>query len=97
MKTRSPSKATRAEEAYIRDMARTSAFEKLDRGQARVVRADELPGPLKRFQARERSTMHIRLPSAARRRLRLLSEAKGVPAEELARQWVEQGLEREAG
>ena len=41
--------------------------------------------------------MHIRLPAAARRRLRLLSESKGVPVEELARQWVEQGLEREAG
>jgi hypothetical protein len=60
-------------------------------------RADELPEPLKRFHARERSTMHIRLPAAARRRLRSLSEAKGVPAEELARKWVEEGLEREAG
>ena len=41
--------------------------------------------------------MHIRLPAAVRRRLQSLSQAKGVPAEELARRWVEQGLAREAG
>jgi hypothetical protein len=97
MKNMFPKKQTRAEDAYVRDMARTSALKKVDRGQARLLPAEELPEPLKRFAARERSAVHIRLPAAARRRLQSLSQAKGVPAEELARQWVEQGLAREAG
>ena len=97
MKSTVPKKQTRAEEAYVRDMARTPALEKVDRGKARILSAEELPEPLKRFAARESSTVHIQLPAAARRRLRSLSQAKGVPAEELARKWVEQGLAREAG
>lgn len=90
-------KQTRAEEAYVQDMARRSALERVERGEAMILRPDELPEPLKRFVARERSAVHIRLPAAARRRLLSLSQAKGVSAEELARQWVQQGLAREAG
>jgi hypothetical protein len=97
MKNMFPRKQTRAEAAYVRDMARMSALKKVDRGRARVLAAEELPEPLKRFAARERSDVHIRLPAAARRRLQSLSQAKGVPMEKLARQWVEQRLAREAG
>ena len=97
MKNTFPRKQTRAEEAYVRDRGRKSALKKVERGQARILSAEEFPEPLKRFAARERSAVHIRLPAAARRRLRSLSQAKGIPAEELARQWVEQGLAREAG
>ena len=97
MKNTVPKKQTRAEAAYVRDMAKTSAMQKIDSGQARILTASELPEPLKRFAARESSQVHIRLPAAARRRLALLSQAKGVPPEVLARKWVEQGLEREAG
>jgi predicted DNA-binding protein len=97
MKNTSPKKQTRAEAAYVRDMAHTSALKKVDRGQARILSAEEFPEPLKRFAARELSDVHIRLPATARRRLRSLSQAKGIPPEELARQWVEQGLAREVG
>ena len=97
MKNKPPRKSTRAEEAYVRDMARRSALEMVEGGEAKALNSEQLPEPLQRFQARERSMVHIRLPAAARRRLRSLSEAKGIAAEELARRWVEQGLEREAG
>ena len=97
MNSRLPKKQTRAEEAYVNDMARRSALEMVDRREARLLQPDEVPEPLKRFHARERSAVHIRLPAAARRRLQSLSQAKGVPAEQLARQWVEQALAREAG
>jgi hypothetical protein len=96
MKSRLPKKQTRAEEAYICDMTKKSAWEKQDRGEARILRPEELPAPLKRFRARERSGVHVSLPAAAHRRLQSLSRARGVAAEELARRWVEEGLEREA-
>lgn len=97
MKPRLPKKATAAEEAYIREMQRQSAFDKLDRGEARILRPSEYPEPIKRFRQRERSMLHLRLPAAARRRLKSLSLARGVAVDELARQWVEEGLAREAG
>jgi hypothetical protein len=97
MKNKSPRKSTRAEDAYVRDMARRPAFDMVESGEAKILNSDQLPEPLRRFQARERSMVHIRLPATARRRLRSLSEAKGIAAEELARRWIEQGLEREAG
>ena len=52
MKNTFPKKQTRAEDAYVRDMARTSALKKVDRGLAHLVPAEELPEPLKRFAAR---------------------------------------------
>lgn len=97
MKSKYPKRQTRSEAAYVRDMARSNAFEMVDRGHAKLVRPDALPEPLKRFRARERSAVVIRLPATARRHLRLLSRARGIAMEELAKQWVEQGLEREAG
>ena len=66
----------------------------VDAGKAKILDAKEYPEPLKRFSARERSIVHVRLPAAVRRRPQLLSQAKGVGVEELARQWVEQGLAR---
>gem|GEM_PF-5746638 len=97
MSSRPPRKVTRAEEAYVRDMARRSAFEKVDRGEARILPPAEIPEPLKRLAARQRSEFHIRLPTAARRQLLSLSRSEGVSPEELARRWVEQGLKRAAG
>ena len=96
MKRELPRKNTRAEDAYIRDMARCSAFEKVDRGQARVLRPEEFPEPLKRFLRRDRASVRIQLPLSARRRLESLSRATGVPADKLARRWVEERLAREA-
>ena len=97
MKAKVPRKATREEEAYIRDLAGKSAFEKLDRGEAQIVKSEELPEPLKKLIRRVRTTVHIQLPPPARRRLEALSRANGVPADELARRWVEEALAREAG
>jgi hypothetical protein len=68
MKNTLPKKQTRAEAAYVRDMARTSALKKIDRGQAWILSVAELPEPLKRFATWESSDVHIRLPAAARRR-----------------------------
>ena len=97
MKTKIPKKATREEEAYIRNMAGDSAFEKLDRGEARIVKSEELPAPLKKFIRRQRAMVHIQLPASARRRLESISRSTGVRADELARRWVEEALAREAG
>jgi hypothetical protein len=49
MKSSTPKKQTRAEEAYVRDMARRSAFEKVDSGETRILGVDEVPEPLKRL------------------------------------------------
>jgi hypothetical protein len=97
MKKQVPKKITRAEAEYVRAMSRESAFEKLDRGKAKVLRPEEYPQALRRFLKREQSTVRIELTAGARRRLKLLSRARGVPPDELARRWVEDGLAREAG
>lgn len=96
-KRKRPKKITKAEEAFVRDMVHTSAFEKLDRGQAKLLPASELPEPLKRFLDRERTTVHIRLPAPARRRLDSLSQTLGVSVDELAKRWVQEALAREVG
>lgn len=62
MKRELPKKTTGAEEAYIRDLARRSAFEKVDRGQAVVLRPEEFPEPLKRSLRRDRASVRTRLP-----------------------------------
>ncbi len=94
---RKPKKNTKAEDAYIRDLKRTSTFEKADRGEAQLLSPDEYPDPVKRFLARERRMLHIKLSAASKRKLDALSRATGTPMDQLARQWVEERLTREAG
>jgi len=88
---------TNAEAAYVADMERDSALEKLERGEARILSPSEYPEPLKRLIARERLMLHIKLSLASKRKLEALSRARGVSSEKLARQWLEKGLQREAG
>ena len=95
MKTRRPRKTTKWEEAYIRDLERTSAFELLDQGKARILSPDEYPEPLKRFLAREQSMVHLRLSPTRKRRLDALSRKRGVPAETLVQRWIDEHLRRE--
>jgi hypothetical protein len=92
-----PKKITRAEEAYIRDLKRSGTFAKLDRGEAQILTPDEYPEPVKRFLARERNTLRIKLSSSSKRKLDALSRARGTPTDRLARKWVEERLTREAG
>ncbi len=97
MKSMRIPKATAAERAYVRDMRRRSAFEIADAGRAQVLSEDEYPEPVQRFLRRERRMVHVRLPLAAKRRLELLSREQGMSVEELARQWLEQCLDRSVG
>ncbi len=90
-------KATKAEEAYIRDLKHSGTFEKLDRGEAEILSPEEYPEPVKRFLVRERNTLRIKLSSASKRKLDALSRARRTPMDQLARKWVEERLTREAG
>lgn len=90
-------KNTAAEQAFVRDLERSSALERVERGKARILDPSEYPEPVKRFLARERGTLRVRLSSAAQKKLEHLSRATGVDVATLARRWVEQGIEREAG
>jgi hypothetical protein len=72
-------------------------LEKVERGEAKILSVVDYPEPLKRFLARERSTLRVRLSAPAKKRLEQLSRAKGIDIDELARRWVEQGIAREAG
>jgi hypothetical protein len=92
-----PKKNTAAEREYIRDLERCGPLEKVERGEARLLSVDEYPEPVRRFLARERKMLHLQLSEAAMRKLRQLHRATGIPIDELARRWVEQGLAREAG
>jgi hypothetical protein len=94
---RKAKKATEAEEAYVRDLKRTSTFEKFDRGEAQILSPDEYPEPVKRFLMRERNTLRIKLSSASKRKLDAISRARRTPMDQLARKWVEERLTREAG
>jgi len=94
---RKPKRNTKAEDAYVRDIARGSTFEKADRGEARSLSIEEYPEPVKRFLARERTMVRIRLSAASKRKLDAVSRARGKPMEQLARKWVEERLTREAG
>jgi len=89
-------KMTKSEAAYVRDMERTSAFEKVDRGEGKILTPEEYPEPIKKLLRRERGVVHVKLTLAAKRRLENLSRRNGIGMEELARRWVEQGLKREA-
>src|SRR4051812_37681733 len=86
---RKPKKNTKAEDAYIRDLKRTSTFEKAERGEAQLLSPDEYPEPVKRFLARERRMVHIKLSAASKRKLDAVSRAKRTPMERLARKWIE--------
>lgn len=74
-----PEKATRAEQEYVRDMSRASAFELLDRGRARVLTVEGYPEALQRFLRREARTVHVTLSAAAKRKLETRSRRLGVP------------------
>ncbi|MFH0983075.1 MAG: hypothetical protein V2A79_16270 [Planctomycetota bacterium] len=97
MSRRTLKHATRGEHAYIRGLERTSAFELVDRGRARILTPEEYPEPLKRFLARERTLLHVKLSAVTKRKLEARSRQSGVPMDELARAWIEQGLTRDAG
>lgn len=97
MKRRSLPKATKAEEAIIRDIDRVSAFELLDQGKARLLSPREYPAPIKRFLKRERLMVHVKLTPTIRRKLEARSRKAGVPMDVLARKCIEQGLMRNVG
>lgn len=88
--------ATKGERAYVRKLERTSAFDLVDCGRGKILSAREYPEPLKRFLKRERTMVHVKLSSATKRRLQACSRQTGVPVDELARGWIEQGIERDA-
>jgi hypothetical protein len=85
-----------AEEAYIRDMDRCSSLQKVEQGEAEILRPSEYPEPLRRFLSRHRSMLHLRLSAATRKKLEQMSRATGLAVDELALRWVEQGIAREA-
>jgi hypothetical protein len=89
-------KNTAAEEAFVRDLQACGTLQNVERGQARVLPLAEYPEPLKRFLVRQRTVLHVRLSAPARRQLEKLSVAKDISSDRLARQWVEQGIAREA-
>ena len=92
-----PKPATKGERAYIQDLERTSAFDLVDRGRGRILSGEEYPEPLKRFLNRERTMIHLKLSAALKRKLEARSRQTGVPVDELARGWIAQGVERDAG
>lgn len=90
-------RVTKAERDYIKDLKKRSGLDLVATGRARILAPAEYPEPLRRFLARERTTMRVRLPAALKRKLEARSRQTGVPAEELARRWIAQGLAREVG
>ncbi len=96
-KKRRPPKATKAEEAYIRDMQRRSVFDMLETGAARILSPEEYPEPIKRLRARRRRMLRLTLRPAVLRRLESRSRQTGMPVEQIAAQWIEERSRREAG
>src|SRR5947208_3687103 len=92
-----PKKNAAAESAYVRDLERHRPLEKVERGEVRMLTASEYPEPIKRFLARQRGMLHFQLSLSETKKLEQLSRATGLSIDELARRWVEQGIEREAG
>jgi hypothetical protein len=90
-------KNTLAEDAYVRDLLRRGPLEKTERGEAKILSMSEYPEPLKRFMARERTTLRVKLSAPAKKRLEQIGRVTGIDIDELARRWVEQGIAREAG
>src|SRR5688500_19932993 len=97
MPRKMPQRATKAERAYIQDLEHASAFDLADSGRAQVLTPHHFPEPLKRFLNRERTMIHVRLTPAIKRKLEARSRQKGVPIDELARRWIENGVNRDAG
>jgi len=85
-----------AEDAFVKDLEKNPTLRKVERGSTRMLSEQEYPEPIRRFLARERRTIRLKLTANAKKRLEQMSLATGVPAEELARRWVERGL-RQAG
>ncbi|MDO8632313.1 MAG: hypothetical protein Q7R41_17660 [Phycisphaerales bacterium] len=69
-----------------------SALSMVDAGEAEVLTPAEYPEPLRRFLARERMMVHVKLSAAARRKLEDRSRRAGLPPDELAKRWLEQRL-----
>jgi hypothetical protein len=90
-------KNTSAEQAYIRDLERCGPLQKVERGESSILSTSEYPEPLKRFLARQSSTLHVHLSVSAKKKLERLSRATGIDIDDLARRWVQQGIAREAG
>jgi hypothetical protein len=88
---------TKAEADYIADLERDPPLARLERGASKILQPRDYPEPIKRFLARERLMVHVKLPADARRKLDAISRARGMTASELARRWLERSLEREAG
>lgn len=84
--------ASRSELLYIRAMEKRSALSMVDAGEAEVLPLAEYPEPLRRFLARERMMVHVKLSAAARRKLEVRSRRAGLPPDELAKRWLEQRL-----
>jgi len=89
--------ATRDELAYVRSMRRRSGLSLLENGRAELLRLKDYPDPLRRFLRREQRMVHVKLTAVGRRKLEARSRQTGVPADELARRWIEQQLQRDAG
>ena len=89
-------RSTTTEIAYVRDMKRRSALEMLDDENAEALAPENYPEPLKRFLRREAVTVHIRLSAPLRKKLDEKSRRAGLSADELARRWIKEALNREA-
>ncbi len=92
-----PKRATKGERAYVREIQRVSAFDLVEQGRGQVLSPEEYPEPLTRFLRREQTMVHVKLSSATKRKLQACSRQTGVPIDRLARLWIEQGIERDAG
>lgn len=94
---RSRTRATKAELAYIRRVESASVSDRLKRGDLEIVHPRDYPEPMKRFLARERAMLHIKLSSRLRKKIEALSAREGLSPDELARRWIEERSRREAG
>ncbi len=97
MTTKRLKRSTRAETAFVRDMERRSAFDLVAEGRAEILTPQQYPEPIRRFLRRERSMVHVKLSRELKRKLEARSRETGVPVDELARSWIEQGLRRGIG
>ncbi|MFH1111404.1 MAG: hypothetical protein V1790_19730 [Planctomycetota bacterium] len=96
MTARRPKRATEDEFAYIRQVERESAFDLIDQGRARILAREDYPEPLRRFLEHERTIVHVKLSATTKRKLEARSRRTGLAVEELAKQWIEQGVRRDA-
>lgn len=97
MKRHPVKRATKVEEAIIRDIERVSVFDLVDQGKAELLSLDEYPEPLRRFIARERALIRVKLSRNLIRDLDSRSRKLGVPMDVLAKRLIVQGLKRRTG